>query len=127
MSAPHEQYSAPKASEQTGEWMLPQPGAVSTENAAAGAESRQSACSASISLGQRLNPVRCRVSVVMLYGPAVCCWIDPAPASIHRLTAPSRISFASASWSAVGTGSMDARQGATRDAVAFAPAGRTPG
>src|SRR5690606_20333676 len=94
MSAPHEQCAAPNISAHSGEWVAARPGAVSTENAPGGVESRHNACSASISLGHKLNPDRCRVSVVTEYGPAVCCVNAPAPASTHRFTAPIRISFA---------------------------------
>src|SRR5687768_16739345 len=59
--------------------------------------------------------------------PAVCEDSAPEPASAQRRTAPSRTNFASASWSADGTGSstgvpVQVRQGATRDAFALAPA-----
>src|SRR5690606_18796834 len=120
-SAPHEQYAAPNASEHSGECCSAVPGAGSTLNASC-EPVRHSACSASTSDGRRLEPDRCRVSVDMVNGPAVCCWNDPAPASVHRFTAPGRISFAAAGCPSEGGGSVESRHGATRLALAFAPA-----
>lgn len=121
MSAPHEQYVAPKCSEQMSACIDPNAGAVSTLKALPDPAPLHNFCKSLISEGQNEFLRTCGV-MVCENGPAVVCVSTPEPASFQRNTTPRRMAFAAFSF--IGSkglsGSSSKRQGATSQACASA-------